>query len=84
LGPLLYPLRRDPTPRSFDPPTASRIHRRRRRAFAPDVETAWGPWDHKTYTVEDLAVGMIRFETCAMLTIETSFAAHVEKDVWRV
>ena len=49
-----------------------------------EVETEWGPWDHKTYTVEDLAVGMIRFETGAMLTVETSFAAHVEKDVWSV
>jgi predicted dehydrogenase len=48
------------------------------------VETEWGPWDHKTYTVEDLAVGMIRFDGGATLTIETSFAAHVEHDVWRV
>jgi predicted dehydrogenase len=48
------------------------------------VEAEWGPWDHKTYTVEDLAVGMIRFETGAMLTIETSFAAHIERDVWSI
>ena len=48
------------------------------------VETDWGPWDHKTYTVEDLAVAMIRFETGTMLSIETSFAAHIEKDVWNV
>jgi predicted dehydrogenase len=48
------------------------------------VETEWGPWDHKTYTVEDLAVGTIRFETGALLTIETSFAAHLERDVWGV
>jgi predicted dehydrogenase len=46
-----------------------------------DVRSAWANWDYKTYTVEDLAVGMIRFETGAMLTIEASFAAHIEKDV---
>ena len=40
----------------------------------------WGAWDHKSYTVEDLAVGMIRFDTGAMLTIETSFAAHIEQE----
>ena len=39
-------------------------------------------WDWKTYTVEDLAVGMIRFENGAMLTLEASFAAHIERDVF--
>src|SRR6267378_4068103 len=28
-----------------------------------DVVSMWPNWDHKTYTVEDMAVGMIRFET---------------------
>ena len=46
------------------------------------VKCMWPNWDHKTYTVEDLAVGMIRFENGAMLNIEASFAAHIEKDVW--
>jgi predicted dehydrogenase len=50
----------------------------------PDALAPWGDWDYKTYTVEDLAVGMIRFDTGAMLTIESSFAAHIEKDVWNV
>jgi predicted dehydrogenase len=49
-----------------------------------EVETEWGPWDHKSYTVEDLAVGMVRFDGGAMLSIETSFAAHIERDVWNV
>jgi predicted dehydrogenase len=44
--------------------------------------TGWANWDYKTYTVEDLAVGLIRFENGAMLSIEASFAAHIEKDVW--
>jgi predicted dehydrogenase len=49
-----------------------------------EVQTDWGPWDHKTYTVEDLAVGMIRFETGAMMAVESSFAAHIERDQWNV
>lgn len=44
----------------------------------------WPNWDYKTYTVEDLAVGMVRFETGAMMSIESSFAAHIEKDIWNV
>jgi predicted dehydrogenase len=50
----------------------------------PEALTNWGPWDYKTYTVEDLAVGMIRFKTGATLVIESSFAAHIEKDVFNV
>jgi len=46
-----------------------------------DVKSSWPNWDWKTYTVEDLAVGMIRFENGAMLSIEASFAAHIEKDL---
>lgn len=41
----------------------------------------WGPWDHKTYTVEDLAIGFVRFDDGSSLQIESSFAAHIEKDV---
>ena len=44
----------------------------------------WPNWDYKTYTVEDLAVGLIRFDNGATLSIEASFAAHIEKDVWNV
>lgn len=45
------------------------------------VKSMWPNWDHKTYTVEDLAVGMIRFENGAMLNIEASFVAHIDRDV---
>lgn len=44
----------------------------------------WPNWDYKTYTVEDLAVGMVRFADGAMMTIESSFCAHIEKDEWNV
>ncbi|MEX0886033.1 MAG: Gfo/Idh/MocA family oxidoreductase [Phycisphaeraceae bacterium] len=42
----------------------------------------WPDWDHKTYTVEDLAVGHIRFENGAVLHVESMFAGHIEKTVW--
>ncbi len=42
----------------------------------------WGPWDYKTYTVEDLAVGFVRFAGGGTLAIESSFAAHIEKDIF--
>jgi len=46
------------------------------------VVCPWPNWDYKTYTVEDLAIGQVRFENGAILQIEASFAAHIEKDVW--
>jgi predicted dehydrogenase len=50
----------------------------------PLAAAQWGPWDYSTYTVEDLAVGMIRFDNGTMLSIETSFAAHIEEDEWNI
>ena len=46
------------------------------------VVSQWPNWDHKTYNVEDLAVGHIRFEDGSSLSIEASFAAHIEKNEW--
>lgn len=37
-----------------------------------------GPWDPEKFTIEDLAVAMIRFKNGASLTIETSFALNME------
>ena len=42
----------------------------------------WPDWDYKTYTVEDLAVGMVRFDNGATLSIEASFAAHIGQGEW--
>ena len=50
----------------------------------PDAVSQWPNWDYKTYTVEDLAVGQVRFENGAVMQIESSFAAHIEKDVHNV
>ncbi len=47
-----------------------------------EVVSCWPNWDYKTFTVEDLAIGQIRFNTGALLQIEASFSAHIEHDVW--
>jgi predicted dehydrogenase len=47
-----------------------------------DTFSVWPNWDYKTYTVEDLAVGHLRMKNGAVIHIESSFAAHIEKDVW--
>jgi len=48
----------------------------------PQATAPWGNWDYKTYTVEDLAVGLVRFDNGATLVIEASFAAHIEHDIF--
>jgi len=47
-----------------------------------DVVSHWPNWDYKTYTVEDLAIGQIRFDNGAILHIESMFAGHIKEDVW--
>lgn len=46
------------------------------------VLSAWPGWDWKTFTVEDLAIGQIRFDNGAIMQVESSFSAHIEKDVF--
>ncbi len=43
-----------------------------------DAACNWPGWDYKSYTVEDLAVGQVRFENGAVMQVEASFAAHCE------
>ncbi len=50
----------------------------------PETLCSWGPWDYKTYTVEDLAVGLVKFANGESLVIESSFAAHIEKDIFSI
>lgn len=42
------------------------------------IASMWAGWDHKTYNVEDLAIGHIRFDNGAVIHLESSFAAHHE------
>ena len=46
------------------------------------VECPWKGWNWKELDIEDLAIGQIRFENGAVLTVESSFAAHIEKNLW--
>jgi predicted dehydrogenase len=46
-----------------------------------DILGLMGQWDYKNFTVEDFAVGLVRFENGASLTIESSFAANIEKNI---
>ena len=48
----------------------------------PGLVGLFGAWDHTNYTVEDFATGLVRFENGASLTIEASFAANIEKDIF--
>ncbi|MBR0056137.1 MAG: Gfo/Idh/MocA family oxidoreductase, partial [Kiritimatiellae bacterium] len=50
------------------------------RKAATRVRCPWPGWDYRTYTVEDLAVGQVRFENGALMQIETSFAAHIKEN----
>lgn len=52
-----------------------------------EVMSKWPNWDWKTYTVEDLAVGQIRFDNGAIMQIESSFCAHIpgrESQYWEI
>jgi len=40
----------------------------------------FGVVNHKTYTVEDMAVGFVRFANGATMSIETSFNANLDED----
>jgi predicted dehydrogenase len=47
-----------------------------------EVASIWPNWDYKTYNVEDLAIGHIKMKTGAVIHVESSFATHIEKDLW--
>jgi predicted dehydrogenase len=47
-----------------------------------DVLGLMGQWDYKNFTVEDFAAALIRFEGGATLTLESSFVANLENDVF--
>ncbi|MDA3963191.1 MAG: Gfo/Idh/MocA family oxidoreductase [Planctomycetota bacterium] len=49
-----------------------------------DAQCSWGVWKHDNYTVEDAAVGMVKFDNNMTMMVETSFAAHIKEDVMNV
>ncbi len=44
------------------------------------VVSKWPGWDTENYTVEDLCVGQVRFDTGALMLIESAFCSHIEED----
>ena len=50
------------------------------------VVSIWPNWDYKTYTVEDLCVGQVRFENGALMQIESSYCSHIAEDTayWEI
>ena len=46
-----------------------------------DVLGLQGKWDPKKYTVEDFGTGFVRSKNGATLSLESSFAANIEKNV---
>lgn len=48
----------------------------------PKYWNAWGDYDRTKFTVEDFAVGFIRFENGASVTLESSFMANLQKEIF--
>ncbi len=44
----------------------------------PDLWNDWGDYDRDKFTVEDFAVGMIKFENGAVITLESSFMGNLD------
>ncbi|HWD41959.1 MAG TPA: Gfo/Idh/MocA family oxidoreductase [Fimbriimonas sp.] len=42
----------------------------------PELWNAWGDYDREKFTVEDMAVGMIKFDNGAVVSLESSFMAN--------
>jgi predicted dehydrogenase len=46
----------------------------------PALYNSWGDYDRNKFTVEDFAVGMIKFDNGAVVTLESSFMSNMEGD----
>ena len=49
----------------------------------PDLVNPWGDYDRSKFTVEDMAVGFIRFENGAVVVLESSFMGNIKDDLFR-
>lgn len=45
-----------------------------------DVVSIWEHWDASKFDVEDMGVGLVRFDNGATLVLRTSWAANIEKE----
>ncbi|MFN8139273.1 MAG: Gfo/Idh/MocA family oxidoreductase [Fimbriimonadales bacterium] len=48
----------------------------------PKYWNAWGDYDRTKFTVEDFAAAFIRFENGATITLESSFMANLEREIF--
>ena len=46
----------------------------------PNIVNPWGEYDRSKFTVEDFAVGLIKFDNGAVVTLESSFMANLDGD----
>ncbi|MEZ5164206.1 MAG: hypothetical protein R2688_10780 [Fimbriimonadaceae bacterium] len=49
----------------------------------PDLFNFLGDYDRSKFTVEDMAVGFIRFEDGQVVVLESSFMANVEREFFK-
>lgn len=49
----------------------------------PSLVNPWGEYDREKFTVEDFAVGLIRFENGAVISLESSFMGNLDGDPFR-
>ncbi|MBR0457864.1 MAG: Gfo/Idh/MocA family oxidoreductase [Victivallales bacterium] len=54
------------------------------KAANKNLVCPWPNWDYKTFTVEDLAIGQIRFKNGAIMQVESSFSAHIDHNIMNV
>ncbi|NUQ69330.1 MAG: Gfo/Idh/MocA family oxidoreductase [Chthonomonadales bacterium] len=47
-----------------------------------DVVGFMGQWDYANFTVEDFAIGLIRFDNGATISLESSFVANIPEDLF--
>ncbi len=48
----------------------------------PAVFNRWGEYDRSKFTVEDMAVGFIRFQNDAVVVLESSFMSNIKEDLF--
>ena len=49
----------------------------------PALWNSWGDYDRNKFTVEDMAVGLIKFENGAVVVLESSFMANIEREEFK-
>ncbi len=64
----------------YPKPVAASAKTWNRLGTNPELFNNWGDYDRTKFTVEDFAVGLIRFENDAVVVLESSFMGNLEGD----